>query len=175
LINKWINDNWKLLEITSKKVLHNRWREGISEYYLYLIKRGSIPPNPERHFYYFMVNLNKSSSAINYTPKTLKGGDLDYEFGDDNYSERKGDMMLDLDDEVAVDFLLNNENNERWLKIYDLVFRGGLEMDLFERILFQYIFLDGLSIRDIVKITGNSQDYIYKQRRALIERIKEKI
>lgn len=70
---------------------------------------------------------------------------------------------------------MNNENNERWLKIYELVYRKGLEMNLFERILFQYIFLDGLSIRDIVKITGNSQDYIYKQRKKLIEKIRDKI
>jgi hypothetical protein len=175
VINKWINENIKTLESISKKVLFDRWREGLSEYYFYLERKGTIPTNPEKHFYYFMTNLKKGNSAINYTPKTLKSNGSDFDVSDYSHTERKLDMMLDLDDEVAVDFLLNNENNERWLKIYDLVFRGGLEMDLFERILFQYIFLEGLSIRDIVKITGNSQDYIYKQRRALIEKIKNKI
>ena len=175
MINKWINENIKTLESISKRVLFNRWREGLSEYYFYLDRRGDIPKNPERHFYYFMTNLKKGNSAINYTPKTLKGDDLDYEINDDGYSERKNEMMIDLDDEVAVDFLLNNENNERWLKIYDLVYRKGLDLDLFEKILFEYIFIDGMSIRDIVKITGNSQDYIYKQRKKLIEKIKNKI
>jgi hypothetical protein len=175
MIDKWIKDEWKVLEITGKRVLRERWREGISEYYLYLVKRGDIPSNPHRHFYYFMVNLSKTSSAINYTPKTLKGSDLEWDLGDGGMSAMKLDMMIDLEDEVAVDFLMNNDNNERWLKIYDIVFRGGLEMDFFEKILFQYIFLEGMSIRDIVKITGNSQDYIYKQRKSLIKKIKEKI
>ena len=175
MVDKWINDNIKKLESISKGVLFDRWREGVSEYYLYLVRRGSIPKNPQKHFYYFMTNLSRGNSSINYTPKTLKGSDLDYDLGDDGRYESKIDMMIDLNDEVAVDFLLNNENNERWLKIYDLVYRKGLDLDIFEKILFQYIFLDGMSIRDIVKITGNSQDYIYKQRKKLIEKIKNKI
>ena len=175
MINEWIQKEWKVLEAISKRVLFNRWREGISEYYLYLMNKNFIPANPERHFYYYMTNLSKPNSAINYVPKTLKTSDIEFDISDNGKETLKSDMMLDLNDEVAVDFLLNNENNERWLKIYDLVYRRGLKLDLFEKILFQYIFLDGMSIRDIVKITGNSQDYIYKQRRLLIEKIKSKI
>lgn len=174
-VEQWIKKEWKVLESISKKILHDRWREGISEYYIFLQKKNIIPPS-EKFTYYYMMNLRKSNSAINYIPKALNGVDLDYfELSDEGRTELKVHMMMDLNDEVAVDFLMNNENNERWLKIYNIVYRGGMELDLFEKIIFEYVFLKGMSIREIVSITGNSQDYIYKTRRALIDRIKEEL
>lgn len=169
-LSKWIKENWIMLERVSKLVLGERWREGVSEFYIYLEKTNKKPG--ERFTYYFMMNLRRRNSAINYKPITFGEGEMpDIHVSPENAI----DLMIDLDDEVAVDFLLNNENNERWLKIYNIVYRGGIELDLFEKILFEYIFLKGMSIRDIVKITGNSQDYIYKQRRKLIEKIKMEI
>jgi hypothetical protein len=173
MTNDWIKKNFNILKRISKNILKERWMEGISEYYIWSIENDGVLN--ERHFYYFMWNLKRGNSKINYIPSGFKGHDGDIEDFGDRRDLDKVDLMMDLGDEVAVDFLLNNENNERWLKIYEVVYKGGLDMNFFEKILFEYIFLEGLSIRDIVKITGNSQDYIYKQRKRLIERIKSKL
>lgn len=170
MINKWIEINWKDIERISRRILMSRWREGISEYYTNMERSGKEPTL--KHFYYFIKNLEKPNSAINYTPVGFRSGKIPVVSVDD---WKATDMRIDLGNEEAVDFLTNNSQNEKWLKIYNLIYRGGLKLNLFEKILFDYVFIQALSIREIVKITGNSQDYIYKQRRALIEKIKNEI
>lgn len=174
MVNKWIEENWSLIESIAKRVLKGRFREGISSYYIHLHEKNKIPPNPPVHIYYFMKNLDKGNSEINYIPVTFRGEDaqiLNVVVSEWN----KIEMMIDLDDEMLVDFLHNNTNNEKWIKIYEVMFSNKIELDMFETILFDYIFNKGWSIRKISEVTGNGPSYTYQLRKKLILKIREAI
>lgn len=169
----------KMREI-SKRVLKERWREGISSYYLYLYEKGEMPSNLYSHFYYFVVNLAKPSSEINYIPKVLRKNTEDEEFYektmativDQDNLEEQLILKIDLNDAVLEDFLVNNHNNQKWIRLYEIFYQKKLKLDLFEEVIFDYIFIQGLSIRQIAKLTNNSPSWIYRYRKSLIDKIK---
>jgi hypothetical protein len=173
-INQYIQTNWELFTQISKKVLQSRWREGISEYYIHLIDKNKIPTNPPVHCYYFMQNINKPNGPLNYKPVTLKTSINDIEVAD-HFNEDELDINIDFVDEELKDFLLHNTNSEKWIKIFKVVHRREVDLDLFETILFEYIFLNGYSAKHISEITGNSISWVFGKRKKLINKIKEKI
>lgn len=175
MVNQYINDNYELIETIAKRVLKARFREGISSYYLHIYDKNKVPPNPPVHIYYYMKNLEKPNSEINYTPVTFKLGVDDAPEIAVEEGWKKVEMMIDLDDEMLVDFLMNNTNNDKWLKIYEVMYSKKVELDMFENILFDYIFVKGWSIRKISAITGNGPSYTYQLRRRLIDKIKTAI
>lgn len=167
-----------MIERTAKIVLKERFREGISNYYLHLIEKQNIPENPKSHCYYYMVNINKPSGELNYQSiKGLEFGSMDIEeainIGSDD--SVKIDMMIDLGDEQMVDFLINNDDSRKWIEIYGVMYGGTVKMDIFERILFDYIFNKGLSISKISQKTGNGKSYTYQLRKKLLEKLKASI
>jgi hypothetical protein len=171
--NKYIENNWQLFTEISKRVLNGRWGEGLSEYSLYLLESNKVPPNPPVHCYYYMKNLSKSNSKINYKPLTFQNK-LDFDIvGED--PEDEINMRIDFNDPELVDFLLHNELSDKWIKIFKVVHRGEVHLDLFEQILFEYIFLKGYSAKKISEITGNSVSWVFGKRKKLILKIKEKI
>lgn len=177
-IDIWINENYKQLEKLAKKYLNSRFGEAISAYYIYLIKKDAIPENPHRHFYYFIQNLLKSRSEINHIPIQLKSNiEIEnIEISDSSLEEKRIELIIDLsDDEQIIDFLMNNPNNEKWLKIYEVINTKKLKLDIFEQILFDYVFIKGLSIAKISNITGNTQNYTWRLRKNLIQKIKDEI
>lgn len=172
MVNKYIESNWGLIESIAKRVLKGRFREGISSYYMHMVKKNKLPKNAATHIYYYMLNLDKSRSDINYIPVMFRGGDIDnVKIGYDEWV--KVDMMMDLNDAKLVDFLINNANNEKWIKIYEVLFSEKIKLNMFENILFDYIFNKGLSIRKIAKLTGNGDSYTYDLRKKLINKIRE--
>lgn len=174
------------MEQMAKRVLKTRWREGVSAYYIYLYDRQMVPANFHTNYYYFLVNLSKPQSEINYTPVVLRTSyDAETEgpnlreynsykehIADPDNLEAKLVLAIDLDDEVLIDFLLNNQNNERWIKLYQIFYEKKIELDLFEEIIFDYIFKQGLSIRQIAKLTNNSASWIYRYRKSLLDKIR---
>lgn len=122
-INDYIQKNYKLIENISKRILKDRWREGISSYFIYLYDKGVLPPNPATNAWYFMNNLSKPNSEINYMPVTLKGT-LEEDQASWNQIDRI-DLEIDLEDEKLIDFLLNTEQNELWIRIYQVFLREG--------------------------------------------------
>lgn len=173
-VNEWFTNNYKLIERVAKDILGDRFGEGISEYYIYLVDNDTVPTS-KYYTYWFMKNLKLPNSKINYVPMVLRNAvPEDFDIPDaTNYS--KIDLMIDLDDEIIVDFLINNYNNEKWLRIYNAIYGRKVQLNLFEEILFEYVFIQGLSIAKIREITGNSQSFIYKMRKELIEKIKKEI
>jgi phage antirepressor YoqD-like protein len=119
-----------------------------------------------------MENLSKSSSEINYIPVTLKNGDLENINIAYDEETKRVEMMIDLGDEKLVDFLLNNTNNIKWIKIWEVMYVNKIEMDMFETILFDYIFNKGYTIRKISAITGNGISYTYELRKKLLDKIR---
>lgn len=173
------------MEQMSKRVLKSRWREGISSYYLHLYDKGVLPKNIGTNFYYFLLNLNKPSSQINYTPIVLRNSydDMISDCGlcykdilpsDDNLEESLT-LKIDLEDDTLIDFLINNKNNEKWIKIYSIFHQKKIELDLFEEVIFDYVFKQGLSIRKIAELTNNSTQWVYMYRKSLIDKIKKMI
>jgi hypothetical protein len=176
MVDEWITYNFETVQVISKKVLGARFGEGISEYYIYLTKRGSVPEYVEKHIYYFMMNLKRSNSAINYKSLTFQNSiPENFDVPDSGDELKKWDYLIDLGDEELVDFLVNNHNNDKWIKIWEVFYRNKVKFNLFEKIMFDYVFIKGFSIRKIQQITGNSQDFVYKMRKSLIQKIKEEI
>lgn len=173
-INDYFDKNYKLIESISKRVLKGRFREGISAYYMYLYDRDTLPTNIATNVYYYMVNMSKPNSEINYSPVTLKGS-INEDCHITTNIEDKIDLQIDLEDERLVDFLLNNEQTDKWIKIYEVIYLKKIELDLYESIIFDYVFSQGLSIRQIAALTNNSPSWIYKQRKAVIDKIKKAI
>jgi hypothetical protein len=172
--NQYIINNYTKIEEISKRVLKGRWREGVSSYYLYMIEKTIEPKNINTNCYYYMVNLDKPNGELNYLPIALRDSESeDCEYGED--IETKLDMMIDLDNEELVDFLINNDQSDNILKIYKILYEKKLELNLFEQVVFDYVFKDGLSIQKIANITGNSKSWIYRFRKDLITKIKENI
>lgn len=172
-INTWFDKNYDSIENMAKILLKERFREGISEYYIHLVEKNKVPTS-KYHAYWYMKNLTQKNSKLNYQPIVLRGDLEGIEIGDSS-EELKNDLRMDLKDERLVDFMINNDNNERWMKIYDIIYTKGIKMNLFEEILFEYVFIEGLSIAKIREITGNSQSFIYKMRKELIEKIKKEL
>lgn len=169
-INDYFDKNYKLIENISKRVLKDRFREGISSYYIYLHDKGEVPSNIATNAWYFMSNLSKPNSEINYMPVTLKNT---LEEDQAYYSQiDRIDLEIDLQDEKLVDFLLNTEQNDLWIRIYQVFFEKRINFDIFEEVIFDYVFNQGLSIRDISKLTNNSPSWIYRQRKSVIDKIK---
>jgi hypothetical protein len=177
-ISSIFESNWSKMEEMSKRILKDRWREGISSYYIHLSDRNKIPQNIFVNFYYFLVNLSKPQSEINYTPVTLRKSIYDDGIVSELYGSIKVDveteMMLkiDLGDDTLIDFLLNNHNNDKWIKLYKIFYEKKIELDLFEEVVFDYIFKQGLSIRQIAKMTDNHPSWIYRYRKSLLDKIK---
>jgi len=172
MVNDYIKDNWNIIETISKKVLKERFREGISAYYIHLHKKNIMPSKPAVHVYYFMKNLQRPNSEINYTPVTLKCSDDGLEIVDSSNDYKKIEMMIDLNDEALVDFLVNNHNSDKWIKIYEVVYSKKIELDMFENILFDYVLIKGWSIRKISEVTGNGRSYTYQLRKKLLDKLK---
>jgi hypothetical protein len=174
-IDTWFKENYKSIERVAKDLLGDRFGEGISEYYIYLIDKDVVPTT-KYYTYWFMKTLTKSNSKINYQPVGFRLINNEYVVErSDSDDIKRSDLKLDLGDDTLVDFMMNNPNNDKWLRIYELIYSKKIKMDLFEEILFEYVFIDGLSIRKIVKITGNSKTSIYQMRKELIKKIKEKL
>jgi len=172
-MNEWIEENYKMIETIAKRVLSDRYGEGISAYYLHLINKDKIPANPPVTTYYFMVNLKKPKSSINYQKfqhkiQTFTG----YEVIEHN-EEKLNDMKMDLQDPTMIDFLHNNDNNEKWVQIYEILYSKKINLDLFEQRLFDLIFYENLSIRSIAKLTQSSPSWVYQKRKSLLEKIRE--
>ncbi len=161
----------------AKRVLQERYAEGISELYLHLQEKGILPPKPYSYVYWFFVNLNKRRGKLNFDSDFLLNYQVDVD-GSSPPSYDPGmewDLALDLKDPVLIDFLLNNHNNQKWTQIYRIIYDKQIELNLFESIMFEYVFLQGLSIREIQKITGNSFSWVYQYRKSLIEKIKKSL
>jgi hypothetical protein len=173
-LNDWFQKNYSIIERTAKDLLYERYGEGVSEYYIHLINKDQIPIS-RFHTYWFMKNLKLPNSKINYIPTVLRNAAPDDFDTPDTTDYSKIDLMIDLNDEIIVDFLINNYNNERWLKIYNSIYGNKIQLNLFEQILFEYVFINGYSISKIKEITGNSQSFIYKMRKELIEKIKREL
>jgi len=173
-LNEWFTQNYKLIEAQARQVLRDRYAEGISLYYEYLYTTNKIPEDLKKNCYNHFKNYAKPNSPLNYIPVTLKGNLDDLESPVES-PELEWDLQLDLKNEEAIDFLLNNKNNEKWMKIYETVYRKHIDLNLFENILFDYVFIQGLSIREISVITGSSTSFIYKIRKELINKIKLKV
>jgi hypothetical protein len=173
-VNEWFTENWDMIQRVAKDILGDRFREGISEYYITMIEKNKVPQS-KFHTYWFMRNLKLPNSKINYIPSVLKNSAPDDFDIPDIDIDTKIDLMIDLNDEIIVDFLINNYNNEKWLKIYNAIYGRKINLDFFEEILFEYVFIDGLSISKIREITGCSQSFIYKMRKELIEKIKKEL
>jgi hypothetical protein len=173
LVNDFIIKNQSLIESISKKVLKDRWREGVSAYFIHLYDKNKVPTNIATNTWYFMVNLSKPNSEINYVPVTLKGS-IDSEDNQNiSYTSiEEIEIRIDLVDERLVDFLLNNEQTDLWINIYDVFYKKKIKLDIFEEVIFDYVFNQGLTIREISKLTNNSPSWIYRQRKSLIEKIK---
>lgn len=170
-INDYFNQNYKLIENISKRVLKDRFREGMSSYYIYLYDKGEVPSNIATNAWYFMSNLSKPQSEINYVPVTLKGT-LE-EHHEQKWDQIEAiDLKIDLEDDRLIDFLINNEQNDLWISIYEVFFEKRLQFDIFEEVIFDYVFNQGLSIREISKLTNNSPSWIYRQRKSVIDKIK---
>jgi hypothetical protein len=161
------------MEEISKIVLGSRWREAPSIYYLYLEKKG-IPESGLVHYYHFCKNLNKPKSEINYIPLSMSGREP---FEDELWHDDEPymTMMIDLENEELVDFLLRHENNDKWIKIWEVFWCSNVDFDLFESRLFELIFLEGKSIKEISNITETSNSWISRHKKKLIEKIKESI
>ena len=163
----------KVIESIAKKAIGNRWREGVSLYYLHLYEKNYIPKNVEVYTWFFMKNINKPSGKLNYKKKLEKT--YDYEIPEVHVDiEDLLDMNIDLKDENIIDFLTNNPNTDSWIKLYKIIYKGEIQFNLFEEIMLDYI-LSGLSIKEISKITGNSISWVYQYRKNLIDKIKERI
>lgn len=176
-INDYFNKNYKLIENISKRVLKDRFREGISSYYIHLYEKNGVPLNIATNAWYFMTNLSKPQSEINYVPVTLKGTIHSKKVFEEQHHQKWNqidiiDLKIDLEDERLIDFLLNNEQNQLWISIYEVFFEKRLQFDIFEEVIFDYVFNQGLSIRDISRLTNNSPSWIYKQRKSVIDKIK---
>jgi hypothetical protein len=172
--NDYFIKNYNQIEYTAKLILRERWREGISEYYIYIVEGNKTPSRSG--LYYYLININKKRGKLNFV-KGQDKTDFNIEVEDLNisYSDDKTEMMMDLNDENIVDFLLNNPNNSKWLKIYEIVYEKKIELNLFEGIIFDYIFIDGFSIKEISAITGNSKSWTQQYRKSLIDKIKKAI
>jgi hypothetical protein len=180
-LDNFIEENYNSMEQISKRVLKSRWREGISSYYIYLYDKMKIPTNFHTNFYYFMINLSKPQSEINYVPVVLRSSCDDDKDNTSIIKENIADsvdleatlmMQMDLEDEILIDFITNNHNNQKWIKIYEIFYEKKIELDLFEEVIFDYIFKQGLSIREIAKLTNNSPSWIYRYRKSLLDKIK---
>lgn len=175
-INDYFDKNYKLIENISKRVLKDRFREGISSYYIYLYDKGEVPSNIATNAWYFMSNLSKPQSEINYVPVTLRDTlDDNHEKGQSWNQLELIDLKIDLEDERLIDFLINNEQTDLWISIYEVFYKKQIDLDIFESIIFDYVFNQGLSIRDIAKLTNNSPSWIYRQRKSVIDKIKKVI
>ena len=163
-----------MIESISKMVLGDRFREGISSYYIHLHKKKLIPDDVNSHVYWFMYNLRKPQSELNYTPIVMRG-----DFIDDHYfghnPEKELIMNIDIKDPILIDFLLNNKNTDLWIRIYDVVYNKKIDLNMFENIIFDYTFNKGMSVKDIAKITGNSYSWVYSFRRDVIKKIKNAV
>lgn len=170
--NEFITKNYpKIVEI-AKRVLKDKWRDGISSYYMHIQKKG-IGKNPIPYCYWYFNNLNRPYSELNYVPVTVRNDYDDINMNKYTYNpEDEWNMNIDLDNDILVDFLNNNKNNGKWIKIWKVIYDKKIEMDLFEEVIFDYIFKQGLSISEIAKITNNNKSWIYTYRKSLINKIK---
>jgi hypothetical protein len=175
-INDWITYNYQLILQISKKILRDRYCEGISSYYLHLYKKKEIPKNAGSHIYYYMNYLLKPKSDINYSSNMFKNQQLVGDEVYDDMMDAKIDLNIDFDDnDELIDFLLNNDNSKKWIKIYEILYTNKVELDIFEKSLFDYIFQDGLSVRQVATLTNSSVSWIYQKRVELIKKIKDAI
>lgn len=180
-LNDAFENNLPKIEEIAKRVLIERWREGVNSYFFYLHNKAEVPTNWNTNCYYFMCNLKKPNSEINYIPVGFRSTTdeeqenliLTYRTEDDLENELM--LRIDLEDERLVDFLLNNEQNDKWIMIYEILHQKKVKLDLFEEIIFDYVFNQGFSIRHIAKITGNSMSWCYRYRKSVIEKIKRAI
>lgn len=168
-----IVSDYREIEAMAKRLAVGQWREAISELYITIHKKGIKPD--KKWIYWFFKNITKVNSPLNYKPIAFRGDEINEDLGGTWEQFNEVDIEIDTGSKEIVDFLINHENKDKWIKIWNIVYKKDIKLDLFEKILFEYIFIQGLSIRDIVKITGNSQNYIYEQRRALISKIKKEI
>jgi hypothetical protein len=180
-LNNYFDLHYHKIEEIAKKVLKSRFREGISSYFIYLHNQDKLPARPYPHVYYFMCNLSKPNSEINYIPVTFKTFDSEEaeemmkNLPQNEDLEVELMMRIDLDDERLIDFLLHNDQNDKWIQIYKIMNEKRVELDLFEEIVFDYVFVQGLSIRDIAKITGNSASWCYRYRKSVIQKLRAAI
>ena len=161
--------NSKFVEI-AKRGLGDRYGEALSSYYMDLYKNG-LPKykNGFAHFYFFITNLRKPMSEINYIPKPLlndlTGVDVSYD------PMVKVELEIDLQDDKLVDFFMNNPYNDKWMCLYKT--KENLSLDIFEDIIYEMVFIDGLSVREIAKLTNNSPSWVYQYRKRVIQKIKD--
>ncbi len=155
----------------SKRVLKDKWGEGISEYYLILRKSKQLPLYPLPHFYSTMKVLSNSTSPINYKPVTIRH---ELQPNEPYYSPMdETELLIDLGDEAIVDFFLNNPYNDKWVRIWSAI--RHLKLNIFEEVIYDYVFIKGYSIDKISKITDIPKSSVYRFRTQLIQKIKDKI
>ena len=173
-VNDYFIVNFYQIEKICKKSLKSRYGEGISLYYDHLLKKGVPKKKLEESLYPFLTMINKPNGKLHYHPKKILGTKVeDFDNIDVEYLDERIELMIDLKDERLVDFLLNNPNNDKWTKIYRIVYDKKIKLDLFEEIVFDYMFNKGLTIKKISEITGNSRSWVQMFRTSLIKKIKE--
>jgi len=166
-------NNYNIMETISKKLLKSRFREGLSLYYIHLHKKKETPVYLEGSITQFIKNINKPNGDLHRSPVNLSY--IDYDLGQSEDPTEKMDMMLDIKDEMIIDFLLNGKNNDKWIKIYDVIYNKKLELNMFESIVYDYVFIKHMSISQISAITGNSRTWVQTYRKQVIQKIKDKL
>lgn len=194
-VNDYFIVNFYQIEKICKKSLKSRYGEGISLYYDHLLKKGVPKKKLEESLYPFLTMIKKPNGSLNYRPKKILGYSIDDYIEEDHihnnfdlnrvqynidkldveYVDERIELMIDLKDEVLSDFLLNNPNNDKWIKIYRVIYDKKIKLDLFEEIVFDYMFNKGLTIKKISEITGNSRSWVQLYRKSLIEKIKKEL